>query len=211
LQADLAQLTQAHGGAALMGRTRMQAALPITVADRLATWRMPLERHLARLDEICARVLCVQCGGPVGLGAGGAALAAQLGLAAPDKSWHAMRDGFAELASWLSLVSGSLGKMGMDISLMTQQGVDEMRLRAGGSSSAMPHKQNPILAELLVTLARYNSVQLGGMHQALIHEQERSGAAWALEWMILPAMLHSTARGLRAAQELLAQVETIGS
>ncbi|MDC0345145.1 hypothetical protein OAM99_00495 [Planktomarina sp.] len=45
----------------------------------------------------------------------------------------------------------------------------------------------------------------------MIHEQERSGAAWALEWMILPAMLHSTARGLRAAQELLAQVETIGS
>jgi 3-carboxy-cis,cis-muconate cycloisomerase len=75
----------------------------------------------------------------------------------------------------------------------------------------MPHKQNPILAELLVTLARYNSVQLAGMHQALIHEQERSGAAWALEWMILPAMLHSTARGLRAAQELLAQVETIGA
>jgi 3-carboxy-cis,cis-muconate cycloisomerase len=45
----------------------------------------------------------------------------------------------------------------------------------------------------------------------LIHEQERSGAAWALEWMILPAMLHSAARGLTAAQELLAQVETIGS
>ena len=122
-----------------------------------------------------------------------------------------MSDVFAELANWLSLVSGSLGKMGKDITLMTQQGVDEMRLRAGGSSSAMPHKQNPILAELLVTLARYNSVQLGGMHQALIHEQERSGAAWALEWMSLPAMLHSTARGLRAAQELLAQVETIGS
>jgi 3-carboxy-cis,cis-muconate cycloisomerase len=170
-----------------------------------------LKHYLAGLVELSPRVLRVQCGGPVGLATGGAALAAQLGLAAPDKSWHAMRDGFGELASWLSLVSGSLGKMGMDISLMTQQGVDEMRLRAGGSSSAMSHKQNPILAELLVTLARYNSVQLGGMHQALIHEQERSGAAWALEWMILPAILHSTARGLRAAQELLAQVKTIGT
>ena len=57
LQEDLAQLAQAHGDAALMGRTRMQAALPITVADRIATWRMPLERHLDRLDEISARVL----------------------------------------------------------------------------------------------------------------------------------------------------------
>ena len=98
LQEDLAQLAQAHGDAALMGRTRMQAALPITVADRIATWRMPLERHLDRLDEISARVLNVQCGGPVGLATGGAALAAPLGLAVPDKSWHAMRDGFGELA-----------------------------------------------------------------------------------------------------------------
>ena len=210
LQKDLEQLTQTYGAAALMGRTRMQAALEITVADRIATWRMPLARHLERLDELSTRVLSVQCGGPVGLGSDGAALAAQLGLAAPDKSWHAMRDGFGELASWLSLVSGSLGKIGIDISLMTQQGVDEMRLRGGGASSAMPHKQNPILAEVLVTLSRYNAAQLGGMHQALIHEQERSGAAWALEWMILPAMLHSTARGLGVAQELLAQVEKIG-
>jgi len=67
LQEDLAQLTQTHGAAALMGRTRMQAALEITVADRLATWRMPLARHLERLDELSTRVLSVQCGGPVGL------------------------------------------------------------------------------------------------------------------------------------------------
>ena len=75
----------------------------------------------------------------------------------------------------------------------------------GGSSSAMPHKQNPVLTKLLVTLLRYNAVQLGEMHQALIHERERSVAAWALEWIVLPAMLHS------AAEDLLAQVETIGA
>ena len=36
LQEDLAQLTQADGDAVLRGRTRTQAALPITVADRIA-------------------------------------------------------------------------------------------------------------------------------------------------------------------------------
>ena len=36
-QEDLAQLTQAHGDAVMMGRTRMQATLLITVADRIAT------------------------------------------------------------------------------------------------------------------------------------------------------------------------------
>ena len=73
-------MAQAHGDAALMGRTRMQAALPITVADRIATWRMLLERHLYRLDEISARVLSVQCGGPVGFAIGGAALCGAAGL-----------------------------------------------------------------------------------------------------------------------------------
>ena len=90
----------------------------------------------------------------------------------------------------LSQISGSLGKIGQDICLLAQAG-DEIALEGGGKSSAMPHKQNPVLAELLVTLARYNATQISGMHHALIHEQERSGAAWTLEWMILPSHGHS--------------------
>ena len=206
LQSAMAQLDKDHGAAPLMGRTRMQAALPITVSDRLSSWSLPVTDHLTRLHEMSPRLLRLQCGGPVGISSGDN-LAAHLGLVAPAKSWHTMRDGFGELAGWLSLVSGSLGKIGMDISLMAQQGFDEISLVGGGSSSAMPHKQNPILAELLVTLARYNATQVSGMHQALVHEQERSGAAWALEWMILPNMLNATARSLSAALELIAQVE----
>ena len=72
-----------------------------------------------------------------------------------------------------------LGKFGQDIALMAQAG-DELQRAGGGSSSAMAHKRNPIDAEMLVTLARYNAVQLSGMHHALIHEQDRSGAAWTL-------------------------------
>jgi 3-carboxy-cis,cis-muconate cycloisomerase len=210
LQSAMAQLDKDHGSAHLMGRTRMQAALPITVSDRLSSWSLPLADHLIRLHEISPRLLRMQCGGPVGLSLGNA-LAARLGLVAPARSWHTMRDGFGELASWLSLVSGSVGKMGVDISLMAQQGIDEISLVGGGSSSAMPHKQNPILAELLVTLARYNAIQVSGMHQAMVHEQERSGAAWVLEWMILPNMLHATARSLTAGCELIEQIEKIGT
>ena len=210
LQSVISQLSQDYGTTTLMGRTRMQAALPITVADRLMTWSFPLTDHLARLHQMLPRLLRMQCGGAVGLSSGDA-LAARLGLAAPDKSWHAMRDGLGELASWLSLVSGSLGKLGMDISLMAQQGIDEISLVGGGSSSAMSHKKNPILAELLVTLARYNATQVIAMHQALVHEQERSGAAWALEWMILPNMLQATARSLSVSCELLEKIEKIGT
>ncbi|MDG1375916.1 MAG: 3-carboxy-cis,cis-muconate cycloisomerase [Yoonia sp.] len=218
LDVALSQLIASHGHAALMGRTRMQAALTITVRDRLETWRKPLATHQTRLAQLRPRIAIVQIGGAAGdraaMGDGAdtmvASIAAALGLAASDHSWHAMRDGVGEFASCLSLITGTLGKMGQDICLMAQQGIDEITLSGGGGSSAMPHKQNPVLAELLVTLARFNAVQLSGMHQALIHEQERSGAAWALEWMILPQMAQATGRGLNAAVGLTASVIGMG-
>jgi 3-carboxy-cis,cis-muconate cycloisomerase len=49
------------------------------------------------------------------------------------------------------------------------------------------------------------------MHQSLVHEQERSGAAWSLEWMILPQMAQATGRGLAAAIDLCARIERIGA
>jgi 3-carboxy-cis,cis-muconate cycloisomerase len=201
-----------------MGRTRMQAAAEITVADRLAAWSRPLPDHAERLATLRPRVARLQLGGAVGtrsaLGARGddmaAYVAADLGLSAPDRAWHSTRHHVVDFAGVLSLVTGTLGKMGQDIALMAQQGVDEITLAGCGGSSAMPHKQNPVRAELLVTLARFNATQLAGMHQALIHEQERSGAAWALEWMILPQMSTVTARALAVACELADQVAGIG-
>ena len=83
-------------------------------------------------------------------------------------------------------------------------------LSGGGGSSAMPHKQNPVHAESLVAIARFNATQVAGMHHALVHEQERSGAAWALEWMILPQMTVATGAALRLADELLGSIERIG-
>ncbi len=202
----------------LMGRTRMQAAQPITVGHRVSTWRAPLVRHSQRLEDINRNLLLLQFGGAVGTGGGPggkhAAIARQvakeLGLAYSPDCWHTTRDALADYANWLSLVTGSLGKMGQDICLMAQQGLDEVTLGGGGGSSAMPHKRNPVKAEALVTLARFNAVQVGGMHQALVHEQERSGAAWSLEWLILPQMVVAAAASLATAIAVLNAVERLG-
>jgi len=215
----LTSLSKHHGNNALIGRTRMQAALPITVEDRIDLWALPLQRHLDRLSEMRPRIEIIQFGGPVGTrdsfqGKGdqiAAHMAQNFRLGNPPKSWHAMRDNLVEYASWLSLLTGTLGKMGQDICLMSQQGINEISISGGGSSSAMPHKQNPILAETLVTFARFNAVLVGGMHQASIHEQERSGAAWALEWMCLPQMAETTGRSLDLALKLVGQIDSIGS
>jgi 3-carboxy-cis,cis-muconate cycloisomerase len=204
------------GGRALTGMTRMQKAIPIKVADRVTAWRAPLQRHRERLSEQSRRLLVVQFGGAAGtlekLGDKGpavrAALAARLALGdAPQ--WQNQRDALADFAGLMSLVSGSLGKFGQDIALMAQGGT-EIELSGGGGSSAMPHKQNPVKAEALVALARFNATQLAAMHHALVHEQERSGAAWTLEWLLLPQMVVATAASLRLAAELAAQVESLG-
>lgn len=67
----------------------------------------------------------------------------------------------------------------------------------------MPHKSNPVAAEVLVALARYAAGQAGTLAQALVHENERSGAAWTLEWMTLPPLAIAAAAALRHAQNLL--------
>lgn len=191
-----------------MARTRMQRALPFTLAARVDAWRAPLSRAVARLADLRPRLLLLQTGGPIGIDDGPWTdrLAALLGLHVPRRSWHTSRDGLAELASWLSTVSGSLGKIGMDLAMMAQNEVGEAELPGGGKSSAMHHKSNPVPAEILVALARFNAVLVSGVHQALVHEQERSGAAWAIEWMCLPQMMEVTGASLRHAHDLLSRV-----
>lgn len=217
LVAALGELEERFGANPLMGRTRMQAAIEITAADRMHAWRAPLERHRARLAQLRPELLVVQFGGAAGtlekLGDKAAgvrrALAGRLGLGdAPQ--WQSQRDRLADFANLLSLITGSLGKFGQDVALMAQDG-SEIALNGGGGSSAMPHKQNPVAAEVLVTLARFNAAQLSGMHQALVHEQERSGSAWTLEWLLLPQMAVAAAASLRQANALAAQIASIGA
>lgn len=207
------QLDRSFGSDALMGRTRMQAAIPITVSDRLRAWSAPLQAYIDRLTE---QRFPLQFGGAAGtlekLGDKAAEvradLAQELGLA-HEQQWQSQREPVADFANLLSLISGSLGKFGQDIALLAQAG-EEIELAGGGGSSAMAHKQNPVAAEALVALARFNATQLAGIHQSLVHEQERSGAAWTLEWLILPQMVMATAASLRLAQELAANIRRIG-
>ncbi len=207
-------LARRDGGKRVMAHTRMQAALPVDASRKISSWRDPLIRHQARLVSVRGHVGVLHFGGAVGsleaLGDKADAvvrrLASALGLVPLHRPRHSERDGVAELASFLSLVTGSLGKMGQDIALMAQSEVGEIRLAAGGGSSAMPHKVNPVGAEVLVTLARFNATLLSGMHQSLVHEGERSGAAWTLEWMLLPQMAMAAGVALSTAERLVGEI-----
>lgn len=198
------------GDVRLMAHTRMQKALPTLSGEKVAAWAAPLTRHRQRLAQLQPRLLVLQLGGPVGdrqsFDGHGAALAARmataLGLTAAAP-WHSVRDGVAEFAAWLSLVTGSLGKLGQDVALMAQNEIGSVELAGGGGSSAMAHKSNPVGAEVLVALARLNAGLLGTFHQSLVHENERSGAAWTLEWLVLPQMAEAAGAALRVSQRLV--------
>jgi 3-carboxy-cis,cis-muconate cycloisomerase len=209
----LSDLAEKHRGTVLAGRTHSQQALPITFGLKAAAWLTPLLRHVERLREIEPRLLVVQFGGAAGtlaaLGDKGLAvtqsLADELNLAVPVMPWHTQRDCFVEFAGWLSLVTGSLGKMSQDIILMAQSEVGEVGEsgeQGRGGSSTMPQKSNPIISELILAAARTNASLLSALHNAQIQEHERATHGWQVEWLTLPQMIVLTGGALKHAAYL---------
>jgi len=221
---QLVNLAEKHKLSIMSGRTHSQQALVITFGFKVANWLAPLLRHKERLTELKKRVVILQFGGAVGtlasLADTGIAvqekLAKNLGLGLALMPWHSQRDSFAELASWLSLVTGSLAKMAQDIILLAQSEIGELQESndpSRGGSSTMPQKNNPIQSEIIITAARQNAQLLASMHNALIQEHERGTHGWQLEWLALPQMLHLSASALKKAlclsQNMIVNTETM--
>lgn len=210
---QLAELAHTYRHTLIAGRTRTQQAVPLNFGFKIANWLAPLVRQQERLTQLKPRLLKLQLSGAVGTlaalqepaAAVATALAKRLNLA-PAQTWHTQRDSLVELANWLSLTTGMLGKMGQDWLLMSQTEVGELTFSNGGGSSTMPQKCNPVNAEILVTLARYNAGQVSLMHQAMLQEHERSGSAWTQEWLVLPSMLMATAVALQHSTTALQHI-----
>lgn len=214
--AVLAALADRHRGTVMAARTRFQQALPTSFGLKAAGWMLPLLRCRQRLAELRPRLLAVQFGGAAGtlaaLGGQGVAvmqaLADELDLECPATPWHSQRDGPVELASWLSLVTGALGKLGQDFVLLAQTEVGEAA-EAGdgrGGSSTMPQKANPVSGEALIAAARLNASLAGAVHQAQLQEHERGGPGWQMEWATLPQMLATADGALERAEALLGRL-----
>ncbi len=196
----LAQRAERHRGDVMPGRTHLQHALPITFGYKVAVWLAPLLEHLARFDALRARVLRVQFGGAVGtlasLGNHGrevtVALAEELALAVPDAPWHADRSAFAEVATFLGVVCGSLAKFAGDVVLLMQTEVAEVFEpyapgRAG--SSTMPQKRNPIASEYVLASTRGVHALVPVVLAAMAGDHERSTGPWQSEEIALPQIL----------------------
>ncbi len=210
IKALIAQ-AETHRATVMIGRTRSQQAVPTTFGLKAAGWLAPLVRIDQRIDTLCSGLFRLSFGGAAGTLAsiGDKAmevernLADELELPPTDMPWHSQRDVLVDFAAQLTALSGALGKMGQDLVLLAQSEIAEVQPGKGGGSSTMPHKSNPVQAEMLITLARFNAGQLGTFAQSQIHEHERSGASWLLEWLTLPQMIMATAAGLAQAVDMV--------
>lgn len=211
LRGILRQLARKHRDTAMAGRTHLQQALPVTFGYKVAVWLAMFDRHQERLAELRKRVLVVQFAGAAGtlasLGEDGLqvqeALAGELELGVPATTWHVARDGFAETVNLLALVTGSLGKVALDIMIMasTEFGeVYEPFVKGRGASSTMPQKRNPISSELMLAASKAVRQHAGLMMDAMVQDFERATGPWHAEWIALPESFILTAGALHQAK-----------
>ena len=207
----LSKHADTHRKTVMIGRTRSQQAVPTTFGLKAAGWLAPLVRIDRRIEGLLTDLLRISFGGAAGtLASIGAKapdvesnLAEELDLPIADMPWHAQRDVLVDFASQLTALTGALGKMGQDLVLLAQSEIAEVQPGKGGGSSTMPHKSNPVQAEMLVTLARFNAGQLGTFAQSQLHDHERCGVSWLLEWLTLPQMITATGAALAQAVDMI--------
>ncbi|TKA83788.1 hypothetical protein B0A55_00053 [Friedmanniomyces simplex] len=195
----LAELAKRYRDTPMAGRTHLQHALPVTFGYKCAVYLSGFQRHLERLRELRPRCLVVQFGGAAGtlasLGSGEAglrvrkALAVELGLGDPVITWHTARDGIAEIVNFLALVGGSLGKMAVDLMVMSANELSEVSepfVPHRGASSTMPQKRNPISSEVNLAASKILRANAGLCLDAMSTDFERASGPWHLEWVAVP-------------------------
>ncbi len=203
----------AHSRTPILARTLMQPASVTSFGLKCAGWAAPLVRSRLRVEQAAARALQVQLGGPVGTlaqmkGRGAAVrerMAQELGLRDPGASWQTQRDEWVALGCELGLLTGSLGKIGLDISLLGQYEVGEVAEPGEpgrGGSSAMPHKRNPVASMVALAAAHRAPQRVAALLGAMPQQHERALGAWQAElaeWPQLVMSAHGSVRALALA------------
>jgi 3-carboxy-cis,cis-muconate cycloisomerase len=200
-------LARTHRSTTMAARTLLQQAVPTTFGYVAAQWRVALEAPAVRFPA--------QLGGAAGtLAAFGdrglevkRAYAAELELDDPPLPWHTNRAPVAELAAALDRLAQAAAKIGLDIVLLSQTEVGEVRERSGGGSSTMPHKQNAARAVRARACARGAHAQASLLAASGDHELQRAAGAWQAEWTALSEALALAGGAVGAIRESLESLE----
>jgi 3-carboxy-cis,cis-muconate cycloisomerase len=215
LKVELAKLTEKHKNTVMVGRTLLQQARPITFGLKTSAWLEGVCRSIERLCEMKSRLLVMQLAGAVGSQNSNLSHEVRETFAEILKlnhaySWQSQRDNINELATNLGILSGTLGKIAKDISLLMQTEVGEVFEGAAegkGGSSTMPHKRNPVTCAAILANATRVPHLVGSMLSSMIQEHERSAGNWHAEWEVLTDIICLTAGSLEKTIELISGLE----
>jgi 3-carboxy-cis,cis-muconate cycloisomerase len=208
------QLAQQHAATPVLARTLLQPAAVVTIGWKCAQWALSLARVRRRLLRAGVDALAVSLGGAVGdlaaYGNAGAALRAEmagvLGLHDPGATWHTRREDWIALAADAALACGAMAKIARDVALMAQAELGEVAESVApgrGSSSAMPHKRNPVLTMRVLAATQAVPGMMASLLAAMPHEHERALGNWQAELAQYPQVLLHTLAGAGALAELL--------
>ena len=228
LAAALARLAREHRGTPMVARSLGQHSLPSTFGLRAANWLDAVGQAAQRLEHATA-ALPVQWGGAAGTMASLAGhvdrahragrldegvtvftlveeLADRLGLSAPAGPWDTNRMAVTGVAAALADVTAACGKIANDVLLSSRIENGELGepLAAGrGGSSAMPHKQNPVLSVLVHSAALSAPGMLAQVYTAAgAANDERPDGAWHAEWPALRQLLRVAGGAASLTREL---------
>jgi len=215
---SLAGLARKYRDTPMAGRSNLQQAVPITFGYKMATLLAAFERHKERLKQLRARVLVGEFGGAAGtlssLGGRGletqAELMKELQLGVPAIAWHTVRDTIAEVGCFLGLVTGTCGKIALDVKLLMQTEVEEVYepfAEGRGSSSTMPQKRNPISSVYITALTSVVRQQVAALLDAMVEDHERATGPWEIEWIVLPEIFCLSAGALAQTAFVLAGLQ----
>ncbi|MFJ9038434.1 3-carboxy-cis,cis-muconate cycloisomerase [Streptomyces sp. NPDC102406] len=213
IESELARIAAAHRDTVLPGRTLTQHAVPTTFGLKAAGWRALVLDARDRLRAV-RETLPAQLGGAAGTLAAfeaygasdplalAAAYARELGLAEPALPWHVLRTPVADLAGASAFTAGALGKLATDVLTLSRTEIGEVAEGAGGGSSAMPHKANPVRATLIDAAARRAPGLAATLYGSMCAQDERPAGAWHAEWTTLRELLRLVGGAARDAAEL---------
>lgn len=196
----LQRLADAERRSPRVAYTLGRQAAASTLGVQFAGWLDGVTSAIAAIDALSYPV---QFGGAVGtgeaadrLGSGAqttsilrAHLASGLGLDDPRRSWHAERTPVLAVASAATAVCVALGRVGRDLITASGERVGEVSLAGGGTSSAMPHKQNPVAPVVVVSNALQAPGLLATVASAAVSQDERPAGEWHAEWDALRRLL----------------------
>ncbi len=209
-----AALADVHRGTVMAGRTLTQHAVPTTFGLEAAAWLSALLDAVQGAEQLRWPV---QAGGAAGTraayvelaGRGGATtlvagLAERLRLE-PRTPWHTTRAPLTRIGDAAVGATDACGRIARDVLVRSRPEIGELAEAAGGGSSTMPHKANPVLSTLVRSAALRAPQLAATLHVAAAdHVDERADGAWHAEWPALAELLRTAVVAAAQTADLLA-------